>query len=190
MGIGYNSINTQKTNFIKDTTSRPLIGFKCNDDISGHAYQGYFKDEQNLGAGSWICANKSNNTSDLNDVFICKKAEAGNVSGVLLHNYIQINGVGDSDNYIRSGQLFQWAGVHSGVETYMEINTNNAASFENATYPVPLTYDLTNGGVKVASSNDKVICYAISNIVNNCKVIKISQGKAIWESTLGIKVRF
>lgn len=196
MSIGYNQVNTIKNNFIKDTTQRPIIGYKCNDDINAHSYDGYFKDEQNIQAGAWIEANratdsKAGNYADNPNIFICKKASADKVSGVLLHSYINVSGIGEQSGYIKAGQIFKWASLNSGVETYLQIHSDNASGFnETAIFPLALTYDLTNGGVKVASGSDKVVCYAISNVIENCQMLNIENNKAEYKSTLGVKVRF
>lgn len=196
MGIGYNQINTFKENFIKTGTHRPIIGFKTNDDGNAHAYDGYFKDEQNLGGGAWIEANratsnKAGDTSNNPNVFLCKNASADKVSGVLLHSEIAVNGLGEQSGYVRAGQIFKWAGLRSGVETYLQVHTNNATAFsESVVFPLALTYDLTNGGVKVAGTNDKVVCYAISNVIENCQMLQVKNQKAEWITTQGVKVRF
>ena len=72
------------------------------------------------------------------------------------------------------------------------MHSSNAAGFsETAVFPVPLTYDLTNGGVKVANGSDVVVCHAISNVIENCQMLNVdSNGNASWKNTLGVKVRF
>lgn len=198
MSVGYNQINTIKDSFIKNTTHRPIIGYKTNDDVNASSYDGYFKEEQKLGGGAWIEANratdsKAGNVADNPNVFVCKKSSGTNVSGVLLHSYIAVNGIGETDGYVRVGQVFKWAGLHSGVETYLAVHSSNAAGFSaTAVFPIPLTYDLTNGGVKVANgTSDKVVCYAISNVIENCQMLNVeNSGKASWKNTLGVKVRF
>lgn len=197
MGVGYNQINTSKNNFIKNTTQRPIIGYKVNDDINAQTYDGYFADEQKLGGGAWIEANratdsKAGNVANNPNVFVCKKSSGTNVSGVLLHSYIAVNGIGETDGYVKAGQVFKWASLHSGVETYLAVHSSNAAGFSNtAVFPIPLTYDLTNGGVKVASEPDPIVCYAISNVIENCQMLNVeSNGNASWKNTLGVKVRF
>lgn len=195
MGIGYNAINTIKNNFIKNTTQRPIIGFKTNDDVDAHSYDGVFKNEQQLGGGAWIEANRTNeaqigNYANNPNVFTCKKA-TNSISGVLLHSDIAVHGIGEQSGYVRAGQIFKWAGLKSGVETYLEVHTSNGASIdENAVFPIPLTADLTNGGVKVASGNDAVLCYGISNVIQDCQKLSVVSGKASWVNTLGIKVKF
>lgn len=196
MGIGYNAINSFKNNFVKNSTHRPIIGYKTNDDNNAHSYDGYFKDEQGLGAGAWIEANRSTDskgadTANNPNVFSCKKASADKISGVLLHSEIAVSGIGEQSGYIRAGQIFKWAGLGSGVETYLQVHTNNAAGFsESAVFPLALTADLTNGGVKVASGADKVLCYAISNVIENCQILEVKNNKAEYNTTLGVKVRF
>lgn len=194
MGIGYNQINNFKNSFIKTSSQRPIIGFKANDDISAHSYDGVLSEDVIITAGEFIQAAKNTKNlsgeSPLNpNVFTCKKAEANKISGVMLISGIEVQGLGDKSAVIKQGQLFKFAGIGSGCEVYLLVHTDNATSFDNAIFPVNVTADLAKGGVKVAGANDSVIGKAISNIIINCQYLKNDSGSLNWETCLGIKVR-
>lgn len=195
MGIGYNAISNNAKGFTARDTFTPLIGYKTNDDVNAHSYDGYFAENSDLVAGDFIEATppaketdaiKANNPN----VFSCKKATTGKISGVLLHSNNEVVGIGNNSGLIQKGQLFKWAGIGSGCEVYLKVHTTNATAITTTTtFPIKLTADLTNGGVKVANGSDVVIGYAISNLITNCLSQKLDSGDVTMESCLGIKVR-
>lgn len=195
MGLGYNAINNFDSFFIKQTTQRPIIGFKSNDDIDAHSYDGVFNTDIIVTPGSFIQAqratdSKAGNVAYNPNVFVCKEAEATKVSGVLLYTGLEVHGIGDKSGAIKQGQFFKWACIGSGSEVYLMVHTTNATGITaNSVFPLALTLDVTNGGVKVASGSDVVIGHAISNVIANCQYLKNDSGVLQWDTCLGIKVR-
>ncbi len=194
MGIGYNAQSNFKNTFYKNTTQKPIIGWKTNDDIDAHTYDGYFDKDILLAPGAWIQATMSTdkeigNNPNTPNIFKCDKSTT-DVSGVLLFSDNEVHGIGDQSGTIRQGQLFKFASQKSGVETYLSVHTDNAGDFVNASLPIALTFDIEKGGVKKAQKDSIVVCYAISNLVADCQELVVNGSSTEWKNTFGVKVRF